>query len=577
MSTLLVRTIGLCCLATLPLSLEAFEVRLQGLDGALKENVQAQLSSVDHSNISSTRLYRAQVNDAIRTALEALGHYEPKIEYRWRNKGKDAILEVNVEPDEIVRLAATNVTILGNGKSDSAFTNFLEQRPNLGEGLNQGQYEDFKSGLQSISAQRGYFDAEFVKKQLGVNVTEHKAYWDLIYDTGERYRFGGVQFLDSQIRPAILQNIVPFKEGDYYDAAALAQLNERLSKTQWFQSILLTPDIEAGREDSEKNVPIVAMLTPRKGNAVETGLGYSTNVGPRGKVKWTKPWLNDRGHSLEIGSEVSRYEQTLDSTYKLPLMDSPLEHYYLFQGGYKRKSLNDTESDAATLMASRYWEPYDGWLKAFHLTWKLDSFTQGQQSQNSMLLYPGATLSKTRSRGGLMPRWGDSQRYTLQWSDSLWGSDADFVALEMQHTLIRTFAERHRFVLRSHAGWIETNDFKNVPPDLRYFAGGDRSLRGYDYESISPRDENGDLTGATKLFTGSVEYQFKVTGKWWAAAFMDFGDAVDHWQDFKVKKGAGLGVRWESPLGPIKLDIARPVGSGAPNSWQFYIGLGPEL
>lgn len=176
-----------------------------------------------------------------------------------------------------------------------------------------------------------------------------------------------------------------------------------------------------------------------------------------------------------------------------------------------------------------------------------------------------------------MPRWGDSQRYTIQWSDSLWGSDADFVALEMQHTLIRTFAERHRFVLRSHAGWIETNDFKNVPPDLRYFAGGDRSLRGYDYESISPRDENGDLTGATKLFTGSVEYQFKVTGKWWAAAFMDFGDAVDRWQDFKVKKGAGLGVRWESPLGPIKLDIARPVGSGAPNNWQFYIGLGPEL
>lgn len=264
MSSLFVRTIGLCCLATLPLSLEAFEVKLQGLDGALKENVQAQLVSVDHSNISSPRLYRAQVNDAVRTALEALGHYEPKIQYQWKDKGKDAILEVNVEPGEAVRLAATNVVLLGNGKDDSVFANLLEQRPNLGGALNQGQYEDFKSDLQSLSAQRGYFDADFVKKQLGVNVAEHKAYWDLIYDTGERYRFGRVQFLDSQIRPAILQSIVPFNEGDYYDAAALAQLNERLSKTQWFQSILLTPDLETGREDPEKNVPIVAMLTPEK-------------------------------------------------------------------------------------------------------------------------------------------------------------------------------------------------------------------------------------------------------------------------------------------------------------------------
>ena len=112
---------------------------------------------------------------------------------------------------------------------------------------------------------------------------------------------------------------------------------------------------------------------------------------------------------------------------------------------------------------------------------------------------------------------------------------------------------------------------------MRYFAGGDRSLRGYDYESISPRDKNGDLKGGSKLLTASLEYQFKVTGKWWGAAFFDVGDVVDHVQDFRLKKGAGLGIRWESPLGPIKLDIARPVGSDAPKQWQFYIGLGPEL
>jgi len=149
--------------------------------------------------------------------------------------------------------------------------------------------------------------------------------------------------------------------------------------------------------------------------------------------------------------------------------------------------------------------------------------------------------------------------------------------LEAQYTLIRTFARKHRFVLRSHLGWIETGDFNDVPPDLRYFAGGDRSIRGYDYESISPKDENGDLTGASKMITGSIEYQLRVKGKWWGAVFFDIGRADTNFEFSNLKKGAGIGVRWESPLGPIKLDIAKPVGDSEENGIQFYIGLGPEL
>lgn len=129
----------------------------------------------------------------------------------------------------------------------------------------------------------------------------------------------------------------------------------------------------------------------------------------------------------------------------------------------------------------------------------------------------------------------------------MWGSDIDALMLEAQYTLIRTFARKHRFVLRSHLGWIETGDFNDVPPDLRYFVGGDRSIRGYDYESISPKDENGDLTGASKMITGSIEYQLRVKGKWWGAVFFDIGRADTNFEFSNLKKGAGIGVRWESP------------------------------
>lgn len=572
------RWLGACLLIGYPLCSVAFDIKVTGLEGALKENVNAQLTSIETTPSTHPRVYRAQVDDAVRTALQALGHFEPEITYQWKKlKDKDSLLVANVKPGPAVVLTATTVKVLGEGKEDRPFVWLLKHQPKTGLALNQGQYEDYKAALEALSAKRGYFDAHFVKKQLGVNVREKKAYWDLIFDTGERYRFGSLTFQGNQIDTEILNNLVPFHQGDFYDTDGIAELNQRLSETRWFNSVLVTPDLTLARQNPDNEVPIQALVTPRKGNLVETGLGYATNVGPRGKISWIKPWLNSRGHSMEVGAEVSQFEQSFDTTYKLPLAKNALEHYYLFQGGFKRTDINDTESDSSTMMASRYWDPHDGWLRAIHLTWKLDNFTQGQNSQQTMLLYPGITVSKTRSRGGLMPRWGDSQRYTLQWSDDSWGSDANFVAMEMQHTLIRSYENRHRFIWRSHLGWISTSDFNEVPPDLRYFAGGDRSLRGYDYESISPRDKNGDLKGGSKLLTASLEYQFKVTGKWWGAAFFDVGDVVDHVQDFRLKKGVGLGIRWESPLGPIKLDIARPVGSDATKQWQFYIGLGPEL
>jgi translocation and assembly module TamA len=143
-----------------------------------------------------------------------------------------------------------------------------------------------------------------------------------------------------------------------------------------------------------------------------------------------------------------------------------------------------------------------------------------------MLIYPGVSVNRTRSRGGLMPTWGDSQRYSVDYSNTMWGSDINFIVMQAQDVWIRTLYDRHRFVVRGNLGWIEADNFDKVPPDLRFFAGGDRSIRGYKYKSISPKDDDGKLIGASKLATGSLEYQYNVSGKWWGAVFVDSGEAV---------------------------------------------------
>ncbi|HCT5598263.1 TPA: autotransporter assembly complex protein TamA [Klebsiella oxytoca] len=557
----------------------AANVRLQveGLSGELEKNVRAQLSTIQSDEVTPDRRFRARVDDAIREGLKALGYYEPTIDFDLRPppaKGRQVLI-AKVTPGEPVRIGGTEVIFRGGARTDRDYLDLLNTRPAIGTILNHGDYDSFKSSLTRVALRKGYFDSEFNKSQLGVSLDRHQAFWDIDYNSGERYRFGPVTFEGSQIRDEYLQNLVPFKQGDYYTSQDLAELNRRLAATGWFSSVVVAPQFEKSRQT--KVLPLQGVVSPRKENTVETGVGYSTDVGPRVKGTWRKPWMNSYGHSLTSSLSLSAPEQQLDFSYKVPLLKSPLEQYYLMQGGFKRTDLNDTQADSTTLAVSRYWEMSSGWQRALNLRWSLDHFTQANVTNTTMLIYPGVSVNRTRSRGGLMPTWGDSQRYSVDYSNTMWGSDINFIVMQAQDVWIRTLYDRHRFVVRGNLGWIEADNFSKVPPDLRFFAGGDRSIRGYKYKSISPKDDDGKLMGASKLATGSLEYQYNVSGKWWGAVFVDSGEAVSDIRESNFKTGAGLGVRWQSPVGPIKLDIARPIGDKEEHGLQFYIGLGPEL
>lgn len=565
-------------------NLSPFSVQVKGLQGAVLENVNAHLMSVP-KDITVRGRYRTRVRQAIREGLRALGYYHATIKLTWEQgengKKRGNVLLAEVTPGEPMRLQEVNVNVTGEGGEDRTFQRLLRRAAKPGARVDHGQYDTFKQQLQAVALQRGYFDAEFKKSQLAVAPDLNVGFWNIDYDTGIRYRYGEVQFQGSQIEEAYLRNLLPFQTGEHYDAESVAEMNRRLAETGWFSSVMVAPDWEAAqklRESGEENVlPMTGVVSPATKNSVEVGVGFATDVGPRLQTTWTRPWVNEKGHSLKGTLNLSAYEQILDGVYKIPKVENPLTEYWQIQSGLKATNLNDTDSKSVTFMGARYWELESGWQRSIGLKWSYDDFKQGEEMHKTMLLYPGITLSRSRSKGGLMPRWGDSQRYTLDVSNTAWGSDVDFVAFNASGALIRTYGRKNRFVLRGSFGWIETNDFDRVPPDLRFFAGGDRSVRGYDYKSISPEDENGDLTGAARLLTGSIEYQYNVTGKWWGAVFFDAGEAVNDFKDLELKKGAGVGIRWESPVGPVKLDLAMPVGDPDHKGVAFYIGLGPEF
>ncbi|WP_334471626.1 autotransporter assembly complex protein TamA [Arsenophonus sp. PmNCSU2021_1] len=555
-------------------------LKVEGLTGELEKNVRIQLSNITQDEIAPDGRFQVRVDKAIRLGLRPLGYYEPTIEFSYQEFQPPSrpVLTAKVDPGKPVHVENVSITLNGAAKYDKDYAEMIARNtPPKGIILNHGDYEDFKQGFSRLAVRKGYFDAEMKKSQLGVSLAHRASYWIFDFNSGERYRFGAIKYEGSQIREDYLNNIVPFKQGDYYASEQLAEFNQRLVNTVWFNSAIVTPDITKAREKGTHILPMDAVLTPRARNHVELGGGYSTDVGPRVKATWNKPWINSRGQSSTSSLSLSQPEQIIDASYKIPLKKSPLEQYYAVQAGFKRTDLNDTQSDTTTLNLLRNWDYYKGWQYGVNLRWSLSHFTQANITNTTMLLYPGASLSRMRQRGGAMPYWGDSQRYTIDISNTTWASDIDFVVLQAQNVWIRTPWKGHRFVVRGHLGWIETNRFDKVPPDLRFFAGGDRSIRGYGYQKISPTNSQGKLTGASKLAVGSLEYQYNVTGNWWGAIFVDGGEAVNDFSKDDFKVGAGVGIRWVSPVGPIKLDIAAPVGDPDYSKVQFYIGLGAEL
>ncbi|WP_442902991.1 autotransporter assembly complex protein TamA [Gilliamella sp. wkB108] len=549
------------------------KLSIKGLSGELAENVDARISLIDPNKIDNSPYFKRYLENETEKALRALGYYSPTFQY---DDHDPKVLVVNISPGEPITVEKLDIKILGEGQNDKDFNDLLAHNlPKLGDVLNHGVYEAFKKSLQNLSLKKGYFDANMTKHELAVSNSLHQAFWDIEYNTGQRYKFGKVSFHNARIREDYLVNIIPFKEGEKYTAEQLSLFNRRLASTNWFNTVVVAPDFS--KVSADKTLPIDVATSPRAKNNMDLGLGFSTDNGVHGKIGWNKPWINSRGQSFQSNLSLSSPEKTITMSYKIPLKRSPLEHYYTVQGGYKKIDNNDTYSRSYTFGVLRNWDSFEGWQSALGLSMLRDDFTQGDSSFKTFLYYPSLSFSRIRTDGNLFAMWGDSQRYSVDLAGESLGSDINLVRFQAQQSWIRSISQKHRFIARGNLGIIQASNFDRVPPSFRFFAGGDHSIRGYSYQSISPEDKKGKLKGASKLLTGSIEYQYKLTGSWWSALFIDSGEAIDKVDKNKFYTGAGFGVRWASPVGPIKVDLATPTNRKNTGSIHLYIGLGSEL
>ncbi|WP_407676587.1 autotransporter assembly complex protein TamA [Photobacterium obscurum] len=557
---------------SMPIAAET-SLAIKGLKGSLKDNVDAYVSAIPEDDYSISIRFREQLEGEVKDALKALGRYQPTFSYQVDQDGDDDELIVTVNAGPKTTIARSDIRITGMAKDDPDFLDLVRQSGlGFGKTLNHGKYESFKSSLSSLALRKGYFDAELKKSVLEVAPTRNEAFITIEFSAGKRYSFGETLFTGSQIEEDRLQSLIPYEKGDPYLASNLGEFNQRLSNVGWFSSIFVGGDLANLEGDS---VPVQVSLEPQVRNQVETGIGYSTDVGMRLKLNWRKPWLNSAGHSLNVKTEISKIQPKIEATYKIPL-DDVLNDYYQVVGGIRYVDNHDTTSIENSLGLERHWRLESGWKRVASLRLLYENFNQGQDEKDSALfmVLPGIRYDKTRMRGGSMPMWGDKQLISVEYSDPVLGSDTRVVYLRGRTSWIRSAGEDHRGLLRIDGGAIAAERIEDVPPSMRFFVGGDSSLRGYSYESIAPRDSANKLRGGQYMLTSTLEYQYRVYGDWWGAAFYDYGSA---WIDSpEWQRGTGVGVRWASPVGPIRLDFAWGLDK-TKDKFQIHFILGPEI
>ncbi|WP_420820594.1 autotransporter assembly complex protein TamA [Shewanella japonica] len=587
---------------------EWLTIELQGVSGSLAKNVRAHLGESPTSQVQR-RAFLFTVEDNVTAALESMGRYHAKVDINvTESKNSPWKLTINIDEGEPTIIEWIDIKFSDEMLDDNSFNRWMDQltiKP--GDTLNHGVYSELKSNLVTLALARGYFDGAFTRSEIEINRDLNTAKIHLYFESGRRYKMGEVTFSGQTINDDLLEKLIPFDPNANYSTQRLNRLNRNLIDTGYFSNIKVLPQID---NMSETKVPIKVDLAPRPTHSFEVGLGadIGTNaektVEPRVRLTWRMPEINSYGHTQETTMEWSPDRPKFLTTYTIPLTH-PLDDQLKFRVGLLRDKYGVTqdyneddrnydytgqlESEKRLFGIIRQQRLDSGWLFGYSLEYNHEFYNQSDTDYDPQFVLAGFGLSKTtRGDNTLDPKSGFRQTYSLEYGDPNLGSEIRLTKIEARLKWIDTFFERHRFVSRLDLGAniADSDQINQISPSLRYFAGGDQSIRGYGFQELGPyieyvNSEGGlsrQVVGGRYLVVGSLEYQYYLTDTWRVATFVDAGNAFDT-EQFEPVVSVGGGIHWISPIGPIKFDLG--VGlketETIDRSWRIHLTMGTDL
>ncbi|MFT3906501.1 MAG: BamA/TamA family outer membrane protein [Steroidobacteraceae bacterium] len=574
------------CVSACSLARAEIKIEISGIDGDLRRNVQALLSVErykDRDRLEEDAVQRlfGRVDTETRNALRPFGYYEPRVDAHLKQEGsKDWRVDIKVEPGQAVHVNTVSVVVEGEGQSDPSFQT-LAEHPTIqpGQQLDHGAYETLKGSLQRVAASNGYMDARMLRNELRVNLATHEADIDLAIETGRRYHFGATTIQQSAVREKNIRRYLRYNDGEPYDAVKLLRTQFALDDSTYFSNV----EVTAGDPDRETlAIPIRIQATTGR-NTYSIGAGYGTDTDVRGTLTFTDPLVNSLGHRLRVQLQASDITQEIIARYDIPFGDparEKLSAYLVRENSVQSDSVSTSVlslTPSITQVLGR-WQRVLSFAMAHNVT---RDAVNGRQVEN--LAVPGITYASVPE--GYLGEDLFSRTFYVQLlaSHPELGASAPFLRLDLQFERVFDLSPKWHLLLRNELGATAVNSVDNLSGTYRFFAGGDRSVRGFGYDTLSPTEISStgsvERIGGRDLFTGTVEFERDLPRLWGVAAFTDYGNAFNYFGD-PLALSVGVGVRWRLPVVTFGLDIAqalRAPGYDELPGPRFHLNISPKL
>ncbi|MGL6224905.1 MAG: autotransporter assembly complex protein TamA, partial [Steroidobacteraceae bacterium] len=514
--------------------------------------------------------------DEAADALRPFGYYAPTIRSRTSWDDPRWVVRLKITPGEPVTMKTVDVEILGAGASDKSLTS-LRTTTQLQPGarLDHTSYEELKASLLRTARDRGFLDATLTRRELIVNPTDLTADARITLDTGGRYEFGALQLEQGVIDDDLLRAYVRFAPGQPYSPDQLNATQYALEDSNFFSTVVVTP---GERDKATLTVPVHVHVEQIKRHRYAVNAGYGTDTGVRGQFTWDNRLINKRGHRSRVELTASEIRYEAIARYAIPIGDPSLEKLE-FTLGYTDEEIGDLQSERVELTGGLT-QVFGEWQQVMFLRLNDERTTYPDgSSDQALLLIPG--ISYASLPPNFLTGWVRDAAYYVELSGSpaTLGSDASYLRFYGRAERVWPITGPWHVRGRAEFGTSWVDDFSALPASQRFFAGGDRSVRGFGLNELSPPLPPGDArstsrgqgAGGEHKVVASVEFERDFPRNFRGAVFFDTGNAFNDWST-PLEYSAGVGVRWKLPMLMIGVDIAQALSESGKNP-RFHLNI----
>jgi len=543
------------------------KIDISGLSGVRLQNVEAVLTlppGIVRENIVEERWlerFAGKVPQLVADALEPFGFYRSETTVEIEKADDLAyrvMVSVNPGPQTTVRSLAIKLT--GEGRQEKSLLRLISEFPlKQGDPLDHRLYEEGKLALRVEASNLGYLEGAYSTHVIRVEPDQDAADIELVFETGSQFYFGGTTFEDKNesFSEEFLRRFVTYREGEIFSHKELHRSRLRFYAADRFDNVMIVPLID---EAVDNKVPVKVNLTTGKRHRLRPGIGYGTNTGARISLSYKNMIAGEHPHVRLFDLSLAEKAQSFEASYTIPQAGSA-DNNLIGIAGIRHEDLDSYETQMFYAELEETYGLGRGKIGSLFLRYLYEDGDVGNEGSNvAKLVIPGVRYYQRAYDDPLNPKSGYQFRVELRGSYDFLISNLSIGQVIAAGSFMLPVTRNLSLHPRIEAATtIKDDDFSKVPPSMRFFVGGDNSVRGYRYKSRGPENDDGEVIGGESLLVGSLELEYALNERWGLALFYDAGSAFDVSEEMDFIQGAGLGVRRYTPIGPIKLDLATRV------------------